>query len=102
MPKIEIQIPHVLTQSEALTRVQKCLPELAAQNTDRISQVVETWSGNTGTFQFNASGFLITGSVDVCESFVLIKGNLPLMALPFKGQIESTIKQKAEALLGGK
>jgi hypothetical protein len=28
---------------------------------------------------------------------VLIKGDLPLMALPFRNTIESTIKQKAEA-----
>ncbi len=99
MPKIEIQIPHILTQSEALTRIQQCLPELAAQHSDRISQLVETWSGNTGTFRLNASGFLITGSVTVEDGYVLIKGVLPLMALPFKGQIESTIKQKAEEFL---
>jgi hypothetical protein len=45
------------------------------------------------------SGFRIPGSLDVGESVVLIKGDLPFLALPFKGQIEETIKQTAEELL---
>jgi len=34
MPKLEIKIPHNLTQSEALSRIQKFLPELKAQHSD--------------------------------------------------------------------
>jgi len=33
------------------------------------------------------------------NTVVIINGNLPLLALPFKSQIEATIKTKAEELL---
>lgn len=48
MPKLEIKVPHELTQSEALIRIQKFLPELKSQHSYRISDLEESWSGSTG------------------------------------------------------
>ena len=99
MPKLEIKIQNNLSQSEALTRIQRFLPELAVQHSDRISDLEESWSGKIGEFKFKISGFKVSGSVTVEDTYVLINGNIPWMAVPFKGQIESTIRQHAEALL---
>ena len=100
MPKIEINIPHELSQAEALTRIQNFLPELKAQHSDRIKDLEEKWNGNTGEFKFKVSGFKVSGTLQVGEDSVLINGELPFAALLFKGQIENSIREKAMELLG--
>ena len=99
MPKLEIKVPHNLSQQEALTRIQRVLPELVAQHSDKISDLKESWSGNTGSFKFKLSGFKVSGSVVVEDSVVIVTGEIPFLALPFKSQIENIIRQQAETLL---
>ena len=99
MPKLEINIPHSLTKIEALSRIQNFLPELNAQHSDRIKDLEESWNDNTGVFKLKISGFNVSGTLQVEESEVVIKGEIPFLASPFKGQIESTIKQQAKKLL---
>lgn len=99
MPKLEIEVPHDLPQAEALNRIQQFIPELKAQHSDRISDLEESWVGNTGAFKFKISGFKVEGTLDVNTTSVIIRGSIPFLALAFKGQIESTIQQKAEELL---
>lgn len=99
MPKLELKIPHALSKQEALSRIQRVLPELVEQHSDKISDLKETWSGNTGTFKFKLSGFKVSGTVDVEDSVVIISGDIPFLALPFKSQIENTIRQQAELFL---
>jgi len=99
MPKLEIKIPHTLSQQEALIRIQNVLPKLKAQHSDKISELDETWSGNICNFKFKLSGFKVSRSVIVEDSVVIITGDLPFLAVPFKSQIENTIRQQTEVLL---
>jgi hypothetical protein len=99
MSKLEIKINHELTPEEARSRIQKFLPELKTQNSDRISDIEESWSGNTGNFKFKISGFKVNGNLVVGKSNVLIAGDIPVIALPFKKQIEEAIKTKVKELL---
>jgi hypothetical protein len=102
MPKLEIKIPHSLSQADALSRIKNFLPEFKTRHADRISDLEESWNGNTNTFSFKVSGFNISGTLDVENDFVLIKGNIPLIASMFSSTIESTIREKAEILLSSK
>jgi len=99
MPKLEIKVPHNLTQSEALSRIRNFIPELKARYSGQISGLEESWSGNTEAFKFKIKGFKVSGSLVVGESDVLLNGDIPFLALPFKGTIESTFREKAEELL---
>ncbi|HEY5533905.1 MAG TPA: hypothetical protein VIL99_03035 [Ignavibacteria bacterium] len=45
--------------------------------------------------EYSVSCFKVSGSLAASESEVLIKGDIPFLALPFRGQIESTIREKA-------
>ena len=99
MPKLELNIPHNITQTEALARIQKFLPELKEHHSDRIKDLQESWNGNTGTFKFKISGFKVSGTLQVEDSEVIIKGEIPFLASRFKGQIEETIRAKAMELL---
>ena len=99
MPKIELNISHELTQSEALIRIQNFLPKLKEQHSDRIKDLEESWNGNTGAFKFKISGFKVSGTLQVGDNFVLIKGEIPFAALLFKGRIEESVREKAVELL---
>ena len=48
---------------------------------------------------FKISGFKVSGTLQVEDSAVLIKGEIPFAALLFKGQIENSIREKALELL---
>jgi hypothetical protein len=44
----------------------------------------------------------VSGSIEVGDSYVVIKGEIPFAALLFLGQIENAIRAKAMELLGEK
>lgn len=77
MPNLKITIPHTLTQTEALTRIQTFLPQLKSQHSDKINDLTETWSGNNCEFSFTVTGFKVSGTLAVEEVEVAIKGEIP-------------------------
>ncbi len=99
MPKIELNIQHNLSQSEALSRIQRFLPELKVQHSEKISDLEESWSDNTVVFKFKISGFKVSGNLVAEEHQIIIRGDLPLFATMFSSTIESTIRKHAEELL---
>ena len=99
MPTLSLKVSHALTQQEALTRIQRFLPQLKSQHFDKIYDLEETWSGNTGSFKFKLSGFKVSGTVVVEEYVVIITWDLPFLTIPFKSLTEDTIWQQVEAIL---
>ena len=99
MPSFNMAVSHSLSQDEAVKRIKRLLNGVKTQFADRISDLHEEWDGNTGTFNFSAMGFPVSGTLTVNTSQVEISGNLPFAAMLFKKKIESTIKDRAETLL---
>ncbi len=99
MPKMSMTIPHQLGEQEALSRIQGMLRDVKEQYGDRITDLHEQWSGNSGDFSFKAMGFALAGKIEARESEVAINGQLPWAAKPFQGTIEATIRERAERLL---
>jgi len=99
MPKLNMTVAHKLSQDEALLRIKGLLGEVKTEFAGKISNLKEDWSGNRGTFSFSAMGFGVSGVLTVHESRVELAGNLPFAALPFKGKVEATIRERAEKLL---
>lgn len=99
MAKLNIVVSHCLTQEEAVKRIKTLLGEVKTQFSDKISNLIEEWNGNTGKFSFSAMGFSISGILTVKPAGVELSGNLPFAATFFKGKIESTIRERAETLL---
>jgi hypothetical protein len=99
MPLLNMTIDHKLTQDEAIKRIKTLLSSVKTQFADKISDLYEEWNGHTGKFSFSALNLNVSGTVTVNTSQVELAGNIPLLALPFKGKIESTIKERAETLL---
>lgn len=99
MPKSTINVPHELGKDDALNRIKDILVQAKAQYGDKISDLQESWTDDGGTFSFKAMGFKISGAMTVTDSDVEIVGDYPFAALPFKGSIESTLRERAERLL---
>jgi hypothetical protein len=99
MPGMTISVPHQLTQDEATGRIQRLLAQVKEDYGDRVTDLTETWTGNNAEFSFRAMGFNVSGKLAVEPGKVEMKGNLPFAAMPFKGKIESTIRERAEELL---
>ena len=99
MSKLNITVPHKLSQDEALRRIKTLLGEIKTQFADKIKDMNEQWNGNTGTFSFSAMGFSVSGKLVVNSNEVELSGNLPFAAIFLKGKIELTIRERAESLL---
>jgi hypothetical protein len=99
VPKSTVNVPHQLGKDEALNRIKGILGKAKEQYGDRISDLKENWSDDGGTFSFKAMGFKISGEMKVTDTDVSIVGDYPFAAIPFKGTIESTLRERAERLL---
>ena len=99
MPKLEMTIPHKLSQEEALKRIKTLLGEVKKQFANKISNLLEEWGGNVGKFSFSTLGFNVSGRLIVSQSQIELLGNIPFAAVLLKGKIESVIRERANALL---
>ncbi len=99
MPKSTVTVDHQLGKDEALDRIKGLLVQAKAQYGDRITDLQENWGDDGGTFSFRAMGFKISGSLAVAPANVVIVGDYPFAAMPFKGTIEATLRERAERLL---
>lgn len=102
MASLDLMIPHQLPKDEALARIKGLLGKLKQEQKDKISNVHETWEGDTGTFRFTIQGFAISGSVNVAASAITIDANVPFAVSLFKGTIKDVITKKANELLAKK
>jgi hypothetical protein len=99
MPKLNMAVPHGLTQDEAVRRMMNLLADVGTQFGDKISDLHEEWDGNKGKFHFSVMGFPVSGTLMVKTAQVEIAGNLPCAALFLKGKIEAAIRHHVETLL---
>src|SRR3990172_9314383 len=99
MPNIKISVPHGLGQTEAIQRIKSLVTQVKSQFTDRVSNVQENWTENIGVFEMTIMGFQVSGLIRVEANQIQMEGQIPIAALPFRGKIESTIREKARTLL---
>jgi hypothetical protein len=99
MSNIEFSVPHQLSQEEALTRIKNLLSQTAQEHSDKIKNLKETWTDNTGHFSFSAMGYDIAGELTVNPSDVYINAKVPFTVSLFKGTITKMIEERAGQLL---
>lgn len=99
MSDLSLNIPHNLPKEEALSRIKQLLTKLKEEQKDNISDLKEEWTGDNGSFSFNAKGFNLSGTLQVNDSNVEIHSVLPMAVSFFKGAIASMITEKAKKVL---
>jgi len=95
MPRLSMQIPHALGREEATRRIKEQIPKVQGHVTD----LNEQWQDHTLTFQFNAMGFKVGGTLAVEDAAANLDLDLPLAALMVKGMIEQRVRQELGTVL---
>jgi len=95
VPKINLEIPHQLSAEEARSRLERFTETLPQ---DQVSDLEQSWNGNTLTFGFKTFGIKIDGDLTAVDEKLLVNVELPFAAMMFKGKIESGIKKQLERL----
>ena len=99
MPKSDVLVQHSLSQDEAFQRIKSLLSNVRAQHSDKISDLRERWTESGGAFSLKAMGFSVKGTLAVTDSNVRVSLEFPWTARPFKGRIESAIREEAQKAL---
>lgn len=99
MPKIKINVPHKVSQEEVIKRLKNFSAELKKEHGDTISNLQERWENNKVEIDLSVKGISTKISMEITPQELIIIGKIPLIALPFKGKIEQTIKDKVEELM---
>jgi hypothetical protein len=99
MPKLNLSVPHKLSQQDAKKRIKGLLEKVKAEHSDKFSDLREEWSDNVGAFSFSALGFSVSGTLTVTPTAVQFSGDLPFAVSLFKNKIEATIRDRATELL---
>lgn len=99
MPKFGVRVPHSLTKDEARSRLEKFIDMLMAKSGNQVSDLQQSWEGDTLKFQFKTYGIAINGGITIAENELNLAGDLPFAAMMFKGKIESEIREQLERLV---
>ena len=99
MAKFNIVVPHALPQGEALRRVQGEIESLKVQFGDKVGDLRDSWRNDTYLFEGVIMGVSVSGVILVKPSQIEIATTLPWLAMPFKGQIETAIRERLRTLL---
>jgi len=100
MPKFSVRVPHNLSQAEAKERLGGFVDIIREKMQDKVSDLEQSWDGDTVNFRFKTYGIPLTGKIAVAEKELVVDGELPFTAMMFKGQIESTIHKYLGRLVG--
>jgi putative polyhydroxyalkanoate system protein len=99
VPKFAVRVPHTLTQPEARSRLERFADVLQQKFQNQVSELQQSWDGDTLRFGFKTYGIPLTGGITVGESDLAVDGDLPFAAMMFRGKIESSIREELERLV---
>lgn len=100
MPKFHVEVPHSLTPDEARERLDRFVDILRQKFQDSVSELDQSWDGDTLRFKFKSYGIPLQGGIAVLEKSLSVDGEIPFTAMMFKGKIESSIKEQLTRLVG--
>jgi hypothetical protein len=99
MPSLNLSLPHSLSPEEAAARIRNLVGEMRVAHPEYARDIRESWDGLVGRFEGSVMGFTVSGEVAVTSGAVEIAVSYPFMASPFKGKIESMIRETGEKIL---
>ena len=66
---------------------------------DKVSDLKQTWEGDTLRFGFKTYGIQLDGGITIAENELNLAGDMPFSAMMFRGKIESAIREQLERLV---
>lgn len=101
MPSFNVNVPHEIERAQAVTKLKSFMVDAKENSPVELKDVEETWdeAGNL-QFAFSAMGFRIAGQMLTEGQQVVVSGDLPFAALPFRGALETQIESKIREAIG--
>ncbi|MEX0614009.1 MAG: polyhydroxyalkanoic acid system family protein [Pirellulales bacterium] len=99
MPKFGVRVPHKLTPQEVRARLERFVEVLQQKFENQVSDLEQSWEGDTLRFRFKTYGIPLEGGIAVTEEDLNMSGDLPFSAMMFRGKIESAIREQLERLV---
>jgi putative polyhydroxyalkanoate system protein len=99
MPKFGVRVPHQLSKDEARSRLERFIEMIEQKYADKVSELQQSWDGDTLKFHFKTYGIPLDGGITVSDSELNMAGDLPFAAVMFKGKIESEIRESLERIV---
>lgn len=95
MPKFNVNVPLEIDRTEAVSKLKTFMEAARKDSPVELTDVEENWDedGNLN-FAFSAMGFRIAGNMVTESEQVLVNGDLPFAALPFRGALETQLATK--------
>jgi putative polyhydroxyalkanoate system protein len=99
MPKFGVSVPHTLTKEDARSRLERFAEMLEAKFANQVSDLQQSWEGDTLKFHFKTYGIPLNGGITVADKELNVAGDIPFAAMMFKGKIESEIREQLEKIV---
>jgi putative polyhydroxyalkanoate system protein len=99
MPKFGVRVPHTLTKDDARSRLERFAEMLEAKFANQVSDLQQSWDGDTLKFHFKSYGIPLDGGITVADKELNVAGDIPFTAMMFKGKIESAIREQLEKIV---
>ena len=99
MPKFGVSVPHTLTKDEARSRLDRFIEMLEAKFANQVSDLQQSWDGDTLASNSKRIGIPLNGGITVAENELNLAGDIPFAAMMFKGKIESEIREQLERIV---
>jgi putative polyhydroxyalkanoate system protein len=97
-----MSIPHQLTRAEAKRRVSEQVAQVRSQYGSLISNLHESWTGDTMGFTLTITGVTVSGHVYVEDQAVRVEVPLPWPLSMLAGGVRNQIEQQGRKLLENK
>lgn len=99
MPKFGVRVPYTIDKDEARTRLERFAEMLEAKFANQVSDLQQSWDGDTLKFHFKTYGIPLDGGITVGDNELNVAGDIPFAAMMFKGKIESEIREQLEKIV---
>ena len=94
MPRLSLSVPHALGVPEAVSRLRTRADAIRAAYQSQVTDLVESWDGDSMSCQFRVLGQRVEGALTVLPDEVQIVMDLPLFAMMFRGAIEARAREE--------
>src|SRR4051794_26508273 len=100
MQDLTATIPHQLTRAEAKRRVHEQVGGIRQQHGSLLTNLRETWTGDTMAFSLMTLGQSISGRLTVDDQAVHLTVALPWFLRLLSGTLQPRIEQQGRLVLG--
>ena len=100
MAPLELRVPHSLSREEIHRRIDAGLARARSEYESQVGPIAAEWvEPDLMTVGLKVMGMQFNGQIEVLDSEVVVKVQLPGMASMFAGQIRQGIQERLGGLL---